>query len=103
MRSSKFTEFLKIRSTAKFGINLVWTDYENSIAQDIGMSYGAIKTFDEDYNNLYAELGLPEFSRYIIDPPNGKIGGHCVVPNAELLNKQYPSELLEMIIEMGEE
>lgn len=98
MGSSRFTEFLKLRSTSKYGINLVWTDYEKSVADQLGMDFTALQNFDEDYNALYAKLGMPEFQRYILDPPEGHIGGHCVVPNAEILNGQYPFSMLDEII-----
>lgn len=95
--SSDYTEFLKIRSTSKYGINLVWTQYESEVAKDIGMDFRLLQDFDIDYNKLYHNLGMDWAKRYILNPPAGKIGGHCVVPNAELLDEQYPSELLKMI------
>lgn len=101
MPKADYTEFLKLRSTAKFGINLVWTDYEAKISNDIGMDFEALKEFDADYSDLYSALGYPQFKRYILDPPKGKIGGHCIVPNAELLDKQYPNPMLKMIKRMG--
>lgn len=100
MRSSRYTEFLKIRSTAKYGINIVWTDYEKKVADKLGVSFKALQAFDTDYNELYDKLGFYEFKRYILDPPNGEIRGHCVVPNAELLDKQYPHPMLKMIKKM---
>lgn len=100
--SSDWTEFLKLRSTAKYGVNLVWTDYEASVAKQLGMPFSYLKMFDEDYNYLYRTLNLNENQRYILDPPNGYIGGHCVVPNAELLNQQFPNDMLEDIISMGD-
>ena len=100
MASSRYTEFLKLRSTAKFGINLVWTDYEKAVADRVGINFSAVKEFDQDYNNLYKELGLDEFQRYILDPPNGVIGGHCLVPNAEMLNQQYFNPWLTEITNM---
>jgi hypothetical protein len=100
VNSTDATEFIKIRSTSKFGINLVWADYEKSIADDIGVDFSILKDFDEDYNKLYIKLGMEWAQQYILDPPDGRIGGHCVIPNAELLNKLYPNELLEKIIAM---
>lgn len=97
MQSSRFTEFLKLRSTAKYGVNLVWTDYEAGVANKLGVSWNAVKEFDQDYNYLYQDLGMPEYQRYILDPPGGVIGGHCIVPNAELLDAQYPHPLLKQI------
>lgn len=98
--SASHTEFLKLRSTSKYGINIAWTDYEKKVADAIGMDFTALKNFDIDYNILYQQLGLPQFQRYILDPPNGQIGGHCVVPNAEALNEQFPSPMLEEVIKM---
>lgn len=100
VKDSRYTEFLKLRSTSKYGINLVWADYEKQVANELGMNFSLIKQFDRDYNALYQELGMDWAQRYILDAPEGKIGGHCVVPNAELLDKQYPSELLKMVKEM---
>lgn len=100
VNSTDATEFIKIRSTSKFGINLVWTEYEKMIADDIGMDFDLLKEFDEDYNQIYKKLGMEWAQQYILDPPKGRIGGHCVIPNAELLNEQYPSDLLEKIISM---
>lgn len=94
------TEWLKLRSTSKYGINLVWADYEDKVNRKLNVNPQIIKDFDTDYNHLYQDLKMPQFQRYILDPPRGEIGGHCVVPNAELLNAQYPSILLEEIIKM---
>lgn len=95
-----FTEWLKLRSTSKYGINLVWAQYEAEVCETLDMDYAAVKQFDLDYNNLYERLGMLQFKRYILNPPEGKIGGHCVVPNAKILDKQFPSKLLEMIVAM---
>lgn len=97
VENSDFTEFLKLRSTSKYGINLVWTNYEAMVSEQIGMDFELLKDFDRDYNKLYHNLDMNWAQRYILDPPNNKIGGHCVIPNAELLDKQFPSELLKMI------
>lgn len=97
LEDSDYTEFLKLRSTAKYGINLVWTDYEAKVAKDLGMNFAHVKQFDKDYNKLYQTMGMDWAQRYILDPPNGKIGGHCVVPNAKLLNESHPDSLLDEI------
>lgn len=97
--SADYTEFLKLRSTSRYGINLVFADYEKRVADEIGMDWELLKEFDRNYNKLYRELGVDWAQRYVLDPPEGKIGGHCVTPNARLLDEQFPSELLKMIKE----
>lgn len=98
--SSDFTEFLKLRSTSKFGVNLAFAEYEAGVAKEIGMDYKLLKDFDKDYNKLYRNLGMDWAQRYVLNDPNGQIGGHCVVPNAKILNRQFPSDLLKKIIEL---
>lgn len=99
--SADYTEWLKLRSTSKYGINLAWTDYEAKVSKELGMDFSAVRQFDMDYNGLYTRLGMHQYQRYVLDPPEGKIGGHCVVPNAELLDEQYPSPMLKIIKEMA--
>lgn len=94
---SNHTEFLKLRSTAKYGINLVWTDYEAQVAEELGMEFGKLQDFDRDYNRLYHNLGMKWAQRYVLRPPKGKIGGHCVRENSFLLDKQFPNDMLKMI------
>lgn len=93
----EYTEFLKLRSTARYGINIEFSRYEKAVCDDLGMDYEHIREFDQDYNELYRDLGMPQFQRYILYPPEGNIKGHCVVPNAKLLDAQYPSDFLKEI------
>ena len=99
----EFTEFLKLRSTSKYGVNIVWAGYEKNVTDSLDMDFEMVKEFDRDYNSLYDSLGCPNIRRYILSPPTGPIGGHCVVPNADILRKQYPSTLLDCICEFGKE
>lgn len=97
MPSADFTEWLKLRSTSKYGINIMWTAYEAEVSKKLGMDFSAVKQFDLDYNQLYNRLGMGQYQRYILDPPTGPLGGHCVAPNAKILNEQYPNKWLEEI------
>jgi hypothetical protein len=83
-------------------VNLLWADYEKKVMDSLGEDYGALNEFNVDYNRLYSNLGLTWAKRYILTPPDGRIGGHCLVPNAKLLNDQFPDDILKRIIEMEE-
>lgn len=99
--NTETTELLKLRSTAKYGVNLVWADYEAKLCKQYGVNYSDLMYFDWEYNNLHERLGdIDWVGRYVLFPPDGEIGGHCVVPNAKLLNEQFPSDLLDKIIAM---
>ena len=100
--SADHTEYLKLRSTARYGVNLVFADYEKQVADEIEMDWAYLKMYDKAYNELYEDMNLEWAKRYVLDPPAGFIGGHCVVPNAEILNEQYPNKMLESIVKLGE-
>jgi hypothetical protein len=91
------TEFLKLRSTSLYGLNIEFARYSSDVAKKLNMPFELTKNYDEDYNELYEKLGLKQFQRYILDAPQGKIGGHCITPNALILDKQYPSVFLKEI------
>ena len=97
VNDSDHTEFVKLRSTSRFGVNLAFARYEKEVADKIGMDWNELMEFDRDYNQLYQDLGLEDMQRYVLKPPGEKIGGHCVVPNAEMLNEQHPNKWLEEI------
>lgn len=95
--NSEHTEALKLMSTSLYGLNIEFARYRKEVADAIGMDYELVKAFDKAYNELYKELGLEQFQRYILDPPEGNLGGHCVTSNSKILNKQFPSIFLEEI------
>lgn len=96
--NSDHTEALKLLSTSEYGINLVFANYKGQVADVIGMDHEVLKEWNRSYNRLYKNLGLDDkFQKFVLDSPNFKIGGHCIVPNAEILNSQEPHPMLEMI------
>lgn len=87
VENQEITEFLKLQSTTIYGINIEWARYCKSASDKLGFDYLLLKTYNADYNKLVEENGQPQFHRYNLDPPDGKIGGHCVLPNAKLLHE----------------
>jgi hypothetical protein len=98
--NSDYTEALKLLSTSIYGVNLVLADYVDTVSQEIGMDYDLSKLWNANYNQLYEKLGMTQFKKYVLDPPKGAIGGHCILPNAAILNEQYPEDLLDILLEM---
>lgn len=97
-REPEWTEFLKLRSTSRYGAAVEFVRYEAAVAAAIGMDYRLVQDFDRDYNALYRSLGLDNLQRYILTPPEGNTGGHCIVPNARILDAQFPHPFLAEII-----
>jgi hypothetical protein len=97
--NSAYTEALKLLSTTEYGLNIIFADYKAWVARSIGMDFDLTKDWNKDYNQLYRELGLNQFQKFILDPPNGVIGGHCVLNNLQLLAEHYPNDILNLFKE----
>ena len=85
------TEFAKLASTSKFGIDLMVAREQAKICRAIGVSYvEAVQEYQKDYNAGYQALDHGHFTRPILHPPQGRIGGHCLIQNVPLLVKSAP-------------
>jgi UDP-glucose 6-dehydrogenase len=100
MDKPEFTEFLKLQSTTNYGLMIEYARYLNNICKDIGMDYKNINIFNLAYNNLYKQMGKNNYKRYLLDPPTGEKGGHCVTNNAKILRKQYPNIMIDIVAEV---
>lgn len=94
------TEALKLLSTTKYGVNIVFADYVKKVFEEIGADFELSKQWDKDYNELYWNLHMPQFQKFVLDAPDGVIGGHCIRENAALLEEDYPDDVLDLILEM---
>jgi len=84
-------ELAKLAETTYFGVCIAFAQELNRYAERVGGDYGeAIKFFDE------VEF-LPRTHYF-----PGFIGGHCVMPNIQLLLQIAPSPVLEAIVESNE-
>lgn len=98
---SLFTEALKLLSTTEYGVNIEFARYKKHVADSIGMDFELAKEWNRDYNKLYRNIGMAEkFQKYILDAPTGPKGGHCVTANAQILQEQYPNDLVKIVGEI---
>jgi hypothetical protein len=89
------TEAGKLFSTLRYGVNLMLADEMKEICDMFFIRYDdAVKKYVEEYNKYYQDKGI---SFPILEPPKGKIGGHCVVNNANLLLKTSKSQFAESL------
>jgi len=107
VQKPEYTEFMKLHSLTLYGLNIEFARYNKTVADKIGMSYSLLKQYDESIFDLCMEMakGNPErYKKYILelDPPTGKIGGHCILPGTDILNSQYPSLYLKEILKTNE-
>jgi hypothetical protein len=87
IESTDTTEAMKILSTTLYGVNIEYARYANDTLKD---KYEYFNDYNNAYNYLYAQLGIKDYRRYILYPPEKVIGGHCVKENARFVNGIFP-------------
>jgi len=80
-------EVAKLLETTWLGILVGWAQEAERIARQHGASYDVINAFVEEI----------DFLPHHITP--GVIGGHCVMPNIEILRSRFCSPFLDCIVE----
>lgn len=97
---SKATELLKLLDTTYYGMAIAFHAYAKSLCEATGTNFDMVMTeANRSYNEGYTALGKPNVVRPVLFPPEGAIGGHCVIPNAEILKGQFGDDaILEAIL-----
>lgn len=86
LSSPEASELAKLTETTYFGVLIAWAQEVERYCDQTGASY-------DEVVSIYDEIGyLPRVKFF-----PGVIGGHCVMPNIEILKKFTNSELLDMI------
>jgi len=85
--NAKDTEALKLWDTTIYGWNILIEKAIRAYCDTHGLDFSLVYTLSNaTYNQGYSLLGLPQYSKYVLKDFPGPIGGHCVLPNLELLD-----------------
>ena len=97
---SKTSELAKLFCTTYYGLCIAWHGEMEKICKQEGVIFDDVATeFNKTYNEGYIKLGKTNVVRPVLFPPDGPIGGHCVLPNAKILKKLYKSKAIDLILE----
>ncbi|MDD4332552.1 MAG: hypothetical protein PHT51_00365 [Patescibacteria group bacterium] len=89
-KDSRATELGKLLDTTYYGSCISFHHYAFKLCQKLNLDFDIVmKDFNTTYNEGYKKLGKKNVIRPVLFPPQGKIGGHCVVSNAKILKKQF--------------
>ncbi len=91
-------ELAKLCDTTYYGLCIAWHGEVRDMCDDLGAKLDIIKDYNKIYNENYEKIGLSELKRPVLDPPDGPIGGTCVIPNSIMLNSICESDLISEII-----
>lgn len=99
LTSSSATELGKILDTTYYGICIAWHGEMKKVCDKLGVNFNeAVTEFNKTYDEGYTKLGKKNVVRPVLSPPEGFVGGHCIVPNAKILNKFLSSEAIDLVL-----
>ncbi len=85
--NAKTSELAKVLCTSYYGWNLVFMKEVARVCELMGVPFQEVYTeWNTMYNEGYANMGEVRFLRPVLFPMSGEIGGHCVIPNCDLLD-----------------
>jgi UDP-N-acetyl-D-mannosaminuronate dehydrogenase len=86
LSSPEATELAKLTETTYFGLIIAWAQEVERYCDKHGQDYDEVVSFFEEIKFLPPVKYFP-----------GIIGGHCVMPNIEILRRTVPSAILQAI------
>lgn len=93
------TEYMKILSTAYYWWCILFCKIISMVAEKNKLDFDYIYTeSNKTYNKGYKELWKDNVVRPVLTPPEGKIWGHCVSQNFELLNDEGIEGIFKSIL-----
>ncbi|MEM3700274.1 MAG: GDP-mannose dehydrogenase [Candidatus Bathyarchaeia archaeon] len=93
LRGCLETELAKLFETTYRAWMIVCFQEMHRISRSLGADFDGVVDFIEDTHRV-------RLDRPVMFP--GVIGGHCIIPNVELLLKSYDSDFLRLILESNE-
>ncbi len=90
------SELMKILDTTFYGVCLEYTKDVKKQCMKLGIPFEAWTLWTNNYNEGYQKLGHPEFTRPNLTPIMKKLGGHCILPNTELLDTPFTRFIKEL-------
>lgn len=80
------TELAKIMCTTRLGLEVLFMRHIHDLCRKNNADFDKVYTeWTRTYNTGYQVMRSPKFTRPILTPVPGKIGGHCVMSNAHLM------------------
>jgi UDP-N-acetyl-D-mannosaminuronate dehydrogenase len=87
LASPEASEIAKLTETTYFGLLIAWAQEIERYCVKLGINYDEVVSFYEEIKFFPPVKYFP-----------GMIGGHCVMPNIDILLQKFPSALLQAIV-----
>jgi UDP-N-acetyl-D-mannosaminuronate dehydrogenase len=97
-KNSTTTEYAKLLDTTYYGMCIAFHSDVMELCEEKKLDFNEVMTlFNMTYNKGYIELGKENVVRPVLYGTK-KIGGHCVVSNANILKDHFDSDAIQMIL-----
>lgn len=102
-KDSVTSELAKILCTTYYGLCIAFHNDIYQLCKTYNTPFEQVATiWNNSYNQGYQKLGMSNVVRPVLYPPkDGKIGGHCVIPNAKLCQSFFNSLGLDYILQLS--
>lgn len=101
VHGTRTTEAAKLWETTQYGVFILLEKEIYAWCAANKVSFDEVYTeFNRSYNEGYENLNMDHYRRPILKHMPGPIGGHCVVPNARLLDSESARRILDYDAQM---
>ena len=97
-RSAKTTEAAHLLNNIAYGVNLMLADDLQALCRlwDVDFLESVVK-YTHTNNEGFQRLDQSSKTRMILTPPNGHIGGHCVIQAANMVPEEIRPQLVDIL------
>jgi UDP-N-acetyl-D-mannosaminuronate dehydrogenase len=97
-QDSRTSEYAKLLDTTYYGVCIAFHNEVLALCNSEGLNFDEVMTlYNKTYNQGYSILGKPNVVRPVLYGSD-RIGGHCVISNAKILNESMNSDLINFIL-----
>lgn len=95
VRAAEDTEAMKLWDTTQYGVMIMLNKEIHDFCEKYKLDFNIVYSLaNSTYNETYRRMGRPEVVRPHLRYMAGKIGGHCVVQNAHLLESESAKKII---------
>ena len=101
-KNARTTEIAKLMDTTYYGWNIIFQKEMAKICNKNKISFEEAYTkWNQTYNHGYTKLKMPYVVRPVLKNYPGKIGGHCIIANCQILKKTLTNPISKIILKQN--
>lgn len=101
-KDAKSTEIAKLMDTTYYGWNIVFQKEMYNICKKNKIDFEeAYSEWNKTYNQGYKKLNMSHVIRPVLKNYPGKIGGHCIISNCQILSKTLTDPIPKIILKQN--